>query len=1331
MDEHDHRSVIIFYTRDRYYHTMQRAVLDAMAKYTSDVSFRFFNGLALVLDGARIQEGIRELTQLQNEYDFGMAVTLALMYAHKRCHTVDKEELIRLDAKLKDERKKLNANSAYYSGLFLFMSGKIEKAKEYADKALRLAPEHADALSLKGWSEVHLGNTTNHTLDLFNKALRSGKHLDASLGQVRYHQLNNDFDTAIGVLNRLGLRYPNLIIPLVEKMKTHLSNWHWDNATEMANRILNAEPANLEALKVKIMVLMVKDGNYAAGANALQYLFKSAKKIEPSNGKLFLQLGQLYSTICGRDARVLDETFRFVEHAVKINASDAEYLTELGYQAILQYRYKDAVAYFKSATKINDSSINALCGLTFCHLMESGVSEQVAQQLEFLTEIQGPVANPLLQFMSAKLQVDNHSKAIALLSAASEAHFKNLKALSYGPDYMRLFNPDFLLQLVHELLSHSPVKSIVSVAMGGLSGGPHSLLLQCANILDMVVKACPGLVEAAYQLALVQYLSYEKGAATLTLNRILTDLDPSNSEAHLLLAQIYIEQKQYQRAGQSLEICLSHSFKVRENPMYHLLQGIIQKNQQQYEDAMKSFMLAMNLCGVSATKVGGSLAGSKSQPTAASASQLTLADRLTLYLEVIGTHQQMNQNTEAFKLLDAVTSEFADTSEEGRLMIAMADLYLQQGNHAKAIELLKKMLPSHLYYMQAKMKMAYIYLNHRKDRLAFAQCFRELVANCLSASSYLMLGDAMMSIQEPDDAIEAYREALRQNPCDTLLSSKLGRAYVRAHQYHKAIAYYQEAIESPENYPLQLDLAELYLKLKQYQNAEDTLSKDLNHTGLDGDDVGVLQMRTKKLLLLARVREKAGQLNSSLQTLKHARDNQLKVEQRLLLGQKSTLSEQNKMLSKICVLMAEQSMAIRDNEQMVHHYKEALKYAQGDTKVMASLARIYMQLNQMNECQAMCAQIFQLDPNNETALVMMADLSFRRIDFESAAYHFSQLLLNQPTYWTALARMIEVMRRSGTLTDAAAFLQRAEDEANRNDGGAGQSYCKGLYEWYRGNPNSALRLFNYCRRDAEWGQQAIYNMIEICLNPDGDLPSELGVIDIGADDLEIKDSRVMALRTAERLLSELQPRPGVMDNETLNHRLLENFLLLASRQKSNVEKALQNFTAIASQDEYREHVGAIYGMAATYVVLKQNQRAKNQLKRVAKNAWVFEEAEYLEKCWLLLADLYITAGKYELAMELLKRVLQHNKSCTKANELCGIAAEKEPNYRAAAASYDSAWRYCGKSKPNIGYKLAFTYMKNKRYADAIDVCQQVLKLHPDYPSIRKEILDKCRNNLKS
>lgn len=84
-----------------------------------------------------------------------------------------------------------------------------------------------------------------------------------------------------------------------------------------------------------------------------------------------------------------------------------------------------------------------------------------------------------------------------------------------------------------------------------------------------------------------------------------------------------------------------------------------------------------------------------------------------------------------------------------------------------------------------------------------------------------------MHIQEPEEAINAFKMALRQNPSDPILASKLGRAYVKTHQYNKAINYYREATVNDKNLSMKLDLAELFLKLKQFSNAEQTLIEDI------------------------------------------------------------------------------------------------------------------------------------------------------------------------------------------------------------------------------------------------------------------------------------------------------------------------------------------------------------------------------------------------------------------------------------------------------------------------------------------------------------------------
>lgn len=106
------------------------------------------------------------------------------------------------------------------------------------------------------------------------------------------------------------------------------------------------------------------------------------------------------------------------------------------------------------------------------------------------------------------------------------------------------------------------------------------------------------------------------------------------------------------------------------------------------------------------------------------------------------------------------------------------------------------------------------------------------------------------------------------------------------------------------------------------------------------------------------------------------------------------------------------------------------------------------------------------------------------------------------------------------MDDLEEWLHRAELGMSGANLTPGYYYCAGLLDWRMGRLNSALRQFNFARRDPEWGQQAIYNMIEICLDPDDD--SSLSNEIFNDDDAEYQDSRTMALKTAYRLLQVLK-----------------------------------------------------------------------------------------------------------------------------------------------------------------------------------------------------------------
>ena len=51
-------------------------------------------------------------------------------------------------------------------------------------------------------------------------------------------------------------------------------------------------------------------------------------------------------------------------------------------------------------------------------------------------------------------------------------------------------------------------------------------------------------------------------------------------------------------------------------------------------------------------------------------------------------------------------------------------------------------------------------------------------------------------------------------------------------------------------------------------------------------------------------------------------------------------------------------------------------------------------------------------------------------------------------HWSALSRLIDLMRRAGQLESAEEFIKKAETQNPNANMMAGYNYCKGLHLWY-------------------------------------------------------------------------------------------------------------------------------------------------------------------------------------------------------------------------------------------------------------------------------------------
>ncbi|XP_039613461.1 tetratricopeptide repeat protein 21B isoform X1 [Polypterus senegalus] len=1307
-------ALINYYCQQRYFHHVQNAANERLKKYGNDQVLSFFRAYGILMED-RIQEALRELEAIEIRGEVSLCTLIALIYTHKKSSDIDREAIQELDAKLKEDRKTAGPKALYFASLFLWYLGRNEKAREYAERMIKISNGTKEGVILKGWIDLTSGKDAyvKKAIRHFEEGMKDGIDIFAMMGKAEYFELRQNFSGSLETVNQIIVSFPGFIPAFIKKMKLLLTLQDWEQTLEAAQRLLQMDRYNLDAIRMLALHSLCREGNLDESVNHLIKLVDTLDLLEPHNPDLLYKMSLAFTRVCGRNQMILAQTCIMVERAFHMASDNAELANELGYLMVLQGRLKDALKWYKTAMTLDETSVSALTGIIRYQLTE-GQLDEAEQQLEFLKEIQQSIGKSgELSYLRAVLATKRKSSQeviIHLLNDAMETHLSSLQGLPLGVEYFENLNPDFILEIVKEFLNFCPTESTSE------GQAPPLHLKQCASVLETVIKTVPGLVEAVYLMAKVHFCLGDIASAKKNLQHCL-EQNPLHANAHLLMAQVYLKQGNYKLSSQSLELCLSYNFDIREHPLYHLIKAQTQKKMGDFQETIQTLKMAMNLPGIKRT-------GSTSKLR--NKMEISSSDRVSLFLELAEAHRLNGEQHEAAKVIQDAINEFSGTPEEVRIVVANADLSLLRGDSEFALNMLQNVSPNQPYYIQAKEKMADVYLNHRKEKKLYISCYRDLVEKHPSSHTYLLLGNAYMNIQEPEKAIEIYEEALKKNPKDGILASKIGRALVKTHNYAKAINYYEAALKTNWQNFLRYDLAELLLKLKQYDKAEQILQHALDHEPVV--DLQDLTQDGRYLVLLAKIQSKMEKTEQAIFSLQKARDVQARVLKRVQLEQPDSALVQKQLAAEICSEIARHYTSQRDYEKAIRFYKEALVYCETDKKVMLELAQLYLAQGEIDACQMQCEILLKTDKDNEAASMMMADLMFRKQDFEQAVFHFQQLLERKPDNYPTLSRLIDILRRAGKLEEVPRFLEMAEKYSSRARLEPGFNYCKGLYLWYTGEPNDGLRHFNKARKDNDWGQNAVYNMIEICLNPDnntmgGEVFENLDG-DIG-NSSEKQESEQLAVRTAEKLLKELKPQT-VEGHVQL--RIMQNYCLLATRQKTNVEKALNVFLEIANSE--KDHVPALLGIATAYMILKQTPRARNQLKHIAKMNWNAIDADEFEKSWLLLADIYVQLGKYDNANELLKKCLLNNKSCCKAYEYLGYIMEKEQSYKDAVLNYEIAWQYGNQSNPTIGYKLAFNYLKAKKYVEAIDICHKVLKTHPDYPRMKKDILDKARAALR-
>lgn len=1343
------QALALYYVREGYYNKVQ-TLCNEEKRRTADPVVSIWNAYALHREGLT-REAIMEAESVLQKRDMLLPCSTLLIFLHGKCALPDQQAIAKLDRDVRSERSHASEDALVLTSHFYTLSGEPDKAREI----LSSVGEGSMAVaSARGWLEFYAGRAmasvtpgkgSNAYLDkcgqYFDAATGNGDqlvNLDALMGKAKVLEGKRQWQQALECLNKVIVMHPFYLPALIEKAKTLIMTVDWDQALESAGRIQAQEPNNIEALRLNVLFLLSRESKCDAAGQKLQELVKALHLLEPRNHDLSLSCAQLFSRLAGRHKAILNITTAMVKRAADACPDQAKYLTELGYQQMLLGELTKAEQTFHEAVAKDETDVRALYGIIHCRVQEGNLDD-AEEQLEFLSEIQVSVGkSPDLAFLQSLLawrkrrDVDG---ALQLLNETLTLHITAFKA-AVGYDFFIKLNADFMLDIAREYLQHT------IGSPGGEVTKPGGYLSRGIQVLDTLTRFVPGLVPAQVLLAKAKIAMDEIDHATRILHQCLR-LDPSNSDTYLLLARIYHGKDQPNAALQYLEQGLSHDFSVRNHPLYHLVKAQVLSSAGEYEPAVKVLEAAMELPGVKTV-------GTDSRPATNKTVMLSVADRASLLTLLVGLLTKLKRLDEATEVVKHAVAEFAGTSEEVKVLIANSQLSIEKGQIDQAINMLRSMKPEHPQFPIAKAAMADIYLKHRKDKKAYARCYKAIIDQQPTVQNYLILGDALLSIQEPADAIKAFQQAMEidKGKGDPALVQKIGKAMMQTHDYEKAIQYFHDALlRHPQQQELRQDLAKLYVRLQRWEEAIRELEEALG--SVHDETFKSTRYKVDTLVQLVKVhRESAdaraaamgasqGAVPRCSECLRQARDllnemlSQVRMEDEDLVRQlRQESAELNFMLGEYYETRE------RNLEYAVGYYGECLRHDDTHEKSILALARIHLVKNELDICEKQLQTLLRVDPANEEASMLMAELMMMLAaqggrsdggvqEYKDATFHYQTLLDKKPCNYTALSRLIFLLRRAGRLKDAPRYLQAAEKACTRAaDREAGLRFCKGVYNRWINKPQDALVELNFARRDPDYRVEALTHMIEIYLNPD---PSS------GLESLEAAETIGQSfndnLREVDNLIKELSTAQKAW---TARLKVYQCQSLMFTKQKNNVERALNQLMDI--YNDKKDYVPALLAMAQGLIIQKQVTKARNQLKRIAdlaKKGYNPEFMDDFERSWLLLAEIYIQSSKYDLASSLCHLAKDHNRSCGKAWEQLGLIYEKEQAYKDAASHYEKAWEFSNEASPAVGYRLAFNYLKAKRCVEAINICHLVIKISENYPKIRKDVLEKARQLLRS
>ncbi|KAJ1504560.1 Tetratricopeptide repeat protein 21B [Coelomomyces lativittatus] len=250
-------------------------------------------------------------------------------------------------------------------------------------------------------------------------------------------------------------------------------------------------------------------------------------------------------------------------------------------------------------------------------------------------------------------------------------------------------------------------------------------------------------------------------------------------------------------------------------------------------------------------------------------------------------------------------------------------------------------------------------------------------------------------------------------------------------------------------------------------------------------------------------------------------------------------------------------------------------------KALVLLAQHAIDHRSWNQADSCIQDLFKISsPQDLDLKYLQIDLWIQQRFFDKAFQLQQEILKNSPMDFKLLSGYLSLAYRMGRLDEAEKKLNEISEVEH-----AGAFYCKGLCFKYHNKVFEAVLEFRKCQGDLVWQPQALQQILEFLIFPN------ISEIHTPLDSSTLEKANLIIQELPE---SDLKVFWGIC-------------LLCGSKKKNDLEKALSLAQTLPPNSTL-----SFFSQSFIYIMMKNESKAKNYLKRLAKDEWRYKDALLLE-----------------------------------------------------------------------------------------------------------------------